>query len=215
MAENLVDLLEWTTMLSPLWAYVLLAVISFGENVIPPVPGDLAIVVAGYLAGAGQLSYGPVVLIASTCGTLGFMVMYLLGRRFGDSVLAGRIKWLPSKRIYRVRRWLLKWGYLLIAANRFLSGLRSVISITVGAAQMQSGRTAVFAAISSIAWTALIAYAGVIVGENWEIVAVYLRRYSAVVGTLILLVIAALTIRLLLKKRAGRRATADLDPDDS
>ena len=216
MAEYLVDLLEWMRMLSPLWAYVLLAVISFGENVVPPIPGDLAIVFAGYLAGAGQLSIGGVVSVASVCGTFGFMTMYLLGRRFGDTLLApDRFVWLPSARVYRARRWLLKWGYLLVAANRFLSGLRSVISITAGAAQMHVGRTAVFASISSLLWTGLIAYAGMVLGENWEVVVLYLRRYSTFIVMAIVLIIVAYGVRYVIARNVARRRRTGSDPDDS
>ncbi len=190
MAEHTVEFLEWIQLLSPFWAYVILIGIAYGENIIPPVPGDIAIVFGGYLAGTGQLNFFMVVGLATVGGALGFMTMFWIGRRFGDAALdPDRLRWLPKRGIYRARLWLLKWGYALVGANRFLSGLRSVISLTVGAAQMNAWKTALFATISALLWATLIAYMGAVVGENWSAVSSILRSYGTIVGGVILMLI--------------------------
>lgn len=192
MGELTIDLFEWIRQLSPVWAYLMLVVIAYGENVLPPVPGDLAIVFGGYLAGAGQLNLFMVIAFSTISGSLGFMTMFWIGHRFGDAALdPDRLRWLPKRKIYRARLWLLRWGYALVGMNRFLSGLRSVISLTVGAAQMNAWKTALFATISALVWTSIIAYLGAVVGENWEAVSSLLRNYGFVVGSLIVLLILA------------------------
>ncbi|GIV60471.1 DedA family protein [Rhodocaloribacter litoris] len=186
MGELFTDIFEWMAALPPLWAYVALLVIAYGENVVPPIPGDMVVVFGGYLVGVGRLDFTVVVVLATLGGALGFMTMYAIGYRIGEAVLdPRRLRWLPKDRIRQARRWVRRWGYWVVAANRFLSGLRSVISLTAGMAHMHPWKTAAFATLSAAVWTTLIAYLGYMVGENWEVVRGYLRTYGWVVGAAI------------------------------
>lgn len=185
----------WMQGLSPVWAYTTLLVIAYGENVAPPIPGDMVVVFGGYLAGLGQLHLGIVVLLSTVGGALGFMTMFEIGRRLGASVLdPDRSRWLPQDGFEKARRWIQTYGYGVIAANRFLSGARSVISLTAGVARMEPWRTFGWCTVSAFVWTALISYAGYAVGDNWTVVVTYIRAYGRVilgvlvVGGLILLI---------------------------
>jgi membrane protein DedA with SNARE-associated domain len=185
----------WMQGLSPLWAYVTLLVIAYGENVAPPIPGDMVVVFGGYLAGLGQLHLGVVIVLSTIGGAVGFMTMFELGRRLGQSVFSTDRRWIPQDGFEKARRWLQRYGYGVIAANRFLSGARSVISITAGVARMDPWRTLVWCSVSAFVWTALISYAGYAVGENWEIVVVYLRAYGRIILTVLVLIGAILLAR--------------------
>ncbi|MFW5955344.1 MAG: DedA family protein [Rhodothermales bacterium] len=191
MGEQVIEIIESMRYVAPLWAYVLLVFVAYMENVVPPLPGDLAVVFGGYLVGVGHLSFPVVVAVASLGGVLGFMTMFLIGRRVGDAVLdPHRLRWLPKKKMYNARLWLLKWGYLLVGVNRFASGLRSVISLTVGAAKMEVWKTALFSTFSAVAWTGLITYLGMLLGENWAAVSDYLRAYGRAVTVVVIGIIA-------------------------
>ena len=196
MEQFFLDLIEWMTGVPSLWAYLIILVIAYGENVLPPIPGDLIIVFGGYLVGLGKLDYFVVVLLATLGGALGFMTMYAVGAHVGRAIFApDRYRWLPKPYIAKARAWMQRWGYGVVAANRFLSGARSVISLTVGMAHMPAGRTAAFATLSALVWTALITFAGYIVGENWEVVSVYLSRYGQVIIVLLILLIGIQVLR--------------------
>jgi membrane protein DedA with SNARE-associated domain len=176
----------WMEALSPVWAYLVLLVVAYGENVMPPIPGDMVVVFAGYLAGIGNLNLGVVVFLSTLGGAVGFMTVYAVGYRLGRDVLVpGRFRWLPRDGFEKARHWIHRYGYGVIAANRFLSGARSVISLTAGVAQMEPWRTAWWCTVSALLWTGLISYAGYAVGENWEIVVAYLRAYGRVILVLL------------------------------
>ena len=218
MEQFFSDLIEWMTGVPALWAYLVLLVIAYGENVLPPIPGDLVIIFGGYLVGLGKFNYFLVVLLATLGGTLGFMTMYAVGAHVGRAVLdPGRYRWLPKPYISKVQAWMQRWGYGVVAANRFLSGARSVISLTVGMAHMPAGRTAAFATLSALVWTALITFAGYIVGENWEVVSVYLSRYGQVIIALMILFVAIQVMRsyrVRKKPIEGDKAATDVDEAD-
>ncbi|SHK93057.1 DedA family protein [Rhodothermus profundi] len=192
----LADLTQWALQVPPLWVYVALLVIAYGENVVPPIPGDLFVVFCGYLAGRSTLELWLVILLSTLGGAAGFMTMYAVGYRIGAAVLdPDRLRWLPKRRIYQVQRWMRRWGYGIVAANRFLSGARSVISLTVGMAHMHPGKTALLATLSAFVWTTLIASLGYAVGENWPVVRQYLQVYGWVVLGVLGLLALGLGIR--------------------
>lgn len=203
--EHLEDFLRWMEALPPLVAYTTLLLIAYGENVIPPIPGDMAVVFGGYLAGLGQLSLVAVVALATVGGVLGFMTMYAIGHRIGDAVLdPEKHRWIPKDQAVRAKRWLDHYGYWLVAANRFLSGLRSVISLTVGMAHTDAWKTAGYATLSALLWTTLITYAGYAVGDNWPLIASYLRDYGRIVLALLLIAAAVQFLRWYLKRKGSR-----------
>jgi membrane protein DedA with SNARE-associated domain len=182
MSEGLNDLVQWMGALPVLWLYLTLLVVAYGENVVPPIPGDLLIVFGGYLVGLGQLDFTLVVLLATAGGALGFMTMYVLGYRMGQALLdPHRFRWLPRRYMEPARRWLGRWGFGVVAANRFLAGLRSVIALSVGMAHMPPGRTALWATVSALAWTTLLTWAGSKLGQNWEVVQEYLQNYGTII----------------------------------
>ncbi|MFQ5569784.1 MAG: DedA family protein [Rhodothermales bacterium] len=221
MEHLFADLIEWMAGVGPFWAYLIILVIAYGENVVPPIPGDLVVVFGGYLVGLGRLNFFIVVLLATLGGAMGFMTMYALGARVGQAVLdPNRYRWLPKRHVFKARDWLQRWGYGVVAANRFLSGARSVISLTVGMAHMNAWRTALFATLSAAVWTFMITFAGYKVGENWEVVSVYLRRYGQIILAVIVLVIGFQVGRTYLRRKRRKRMrseyseTAEASPDE-
>ncbi|MEM8486973.1 MAG: DedA family protein [Bacteroidota bacterium] len=182
MAELFADIFNWVAALPPVWAYVVIFVIAYGENVVPPIPGDMVVVFGGYLAGIGALNFFMVWSLSTLGGALGFMSMYALGHRMGNAVYdPNRFRWLPKKQLEKARVWVAKWGGWVIVANRFLSGARSVISLSVGMAKRNAAQTTLLSSISALVWTGLIIYGGYAVGENWQVVGEYIRVWGVFV----------------------------------
>lgn len=209
MGDFLTDLIEWMTALPAMWAYGIILLVAYGENVVPPVPGDMVVVFGGYLVGIGKLNMISVIVLSTVGGSLGFMTMYAIGYRIGRVILEPeRLRWLPKAKINTVRLKLQRWGFGIVAANRFLSGLRSVISLTVGMAHMSPLKTTFYATLSAAIWTALIAWAGFFVGDNWARVSDYLRSYGwFVMGAIV--IFTGIQIAYYVRNREGW-----LDPGD-
>ncbi|MCZ6704798.1 MAG: DedA family protein [Bacteroidetes bacterium] len=211
MGDVLTDVVDWMSALPVFWAYVLILAVAYFENVIPPIPGDMIVVFGGYMVGIGQLNIVVVILLATVGGVLGFMTMFAVGHRIGHMVYSPkRTRWLSEARIIRVRGLLDRWGFGLVAANRFLSGLRSVISLTVGMVHMNVFRTTLYSTISAFVWTSILAIAGFFVGENWEAVREYLGNYGWFVISVIVLFIG---FQLLRRGRKKRRLASETKSD--
>lgn len=171
----------------PASVYLVVALISYLEYLLPPVPGDAVVVFAGYMAGLGLVSGPLAVVLGAASGTVGFMTVYWLGGRLGG-VAEGRrsLLFFSADDIERARRWLSRWGVWLVVTNRLFSGIRSVIALAAGMGAMPRRLTALLSFVGALAWAALLVAAGYVVGDRWEVVSGYLARYGLVVMALVL-----------------------------
>lgn len=188
----------------PIEAYVILFLSAFIENIFPPVPGDTVTVFAAYLVGRGSLELWPVIWTTFFGSTVGFVGLYLLGRMAGHAVLV-RLGWVrhSAEKIDKAEALVQKHGVYVVAINRFLPGLRSVISLAVGMLRMPAWKVALAAMVSIFAWNGLLIWAGLLVGQNWERVIEVLRRYNAIVGTILLLAIVLAAATWWYRRRRG------------
>lgn len=206
MPEYVTSVFDWLASVPPLYAYLAILLIAWGENVVPPIPGDMVVVFAGYLVGLDRLDFVSVVLLSTLGGVAGFMTMYAIGRRVGEAVLdPHRLRWLPKHYIFKAGNWLQRYGFGVVAANRFLSGARSVISLTVGMVRMSVWKTTLMSTLSALIWTSLLTYAGFIVGDNWRVVGDYLKIYGKFMAVVVLAVILAVLLVRYRKKQLERR----------
>jgi membrane protein DedA with SNARE-associated domain len=188
--EQFIDIL---ISLNPIWIYFVAVAISYIENIFPPFPSDVVLVAAGYLCATGRVDFW-IVLVVSTLGsTAGFVTMYKIGSWFGLKVLeAKRFKFLQLEKIHKVEAWFQKYGYLIVVVNRFLAGTRAVIAFFTGISNLSFWKTTFLAFLSSLAWNAILLYAGKSLGSNWRTISPYLETYGQIV-----LIISVVVILLL------------------
>ncbi len=206
--ETVAGLADWMASLPPAWIYVVTFAIAYGENVIPPVPGDVAIVVAGSLVALGVVSFVPTLLVALVGSTLGFLTMYAIGRRLGEAIHDPlRLRWIPRAPVRRVDVWFGRWGLGVVAANRFLSGGRAVIALVSGSACLPAGPVAAWSLASATVWCTLLVAGGYAVGAEWERVLGVLRVYGRIVTAVLIVVVAAAAV-VGWRRRRRRQETA-------
>jgi membrane protein DedA with SNARE-associated domain len=96
----------------------------------------------------------------------------------------------------RAEAWFVKYGYLFIALNRFLPGVRSVISVVAGVLQLKPYKVAILALLSGALWNLIWMLMGYTLGNNWEKVTERISdimiRYNA--AALLLLIMVGLFI---------------------
>ncbi len=196
------DILSYINTVDTTYIYLILFFFAFIENVFPPSPSDVVIVVGSSLIASTELAFIPILFITSIGSALGFILMYYVGKFFGEKLLRrGKIKFIKHGDILKADRWFRKWGYKLILANRFLPGTRSVISFFAGVHELDVGRTFIFSAISAFVWNAFIIYLGMVVGHNVELIDYYLNTYSYGIIALTVAVIAVILIRIFWRKK--------------
>lgn len=188
--------------LDPTLIYLILFFFAFIENVFPPSPSDVVVVVGASLIATTSMGFIPVLLITSFGSSLGFMLMYLMGKLFGEKIIrSGKVSFISQEALSNTDIWFNKWGYKLILANRFMPGTRSVISFFTGVYELEFLKTFVFSTISAFAWNLLIIYAGMFLGNNVEVIDYYLSTYSTIGVVISVVVILFFIIKYFIKRK--------------
>lgn len=187
----------------PVAAYAVFFLISVGENIVPPVPGDAFIVYGGYLIGRGMLEPWPMFGATFAGHLTGFMTVYWIGRRYGRAGLR-LLPWLRSAEpwIDKAERHAMRFGIALIILNRFLPGIRSAISLSVGLLRMRVWIVVSCAMVSIAVWNSLLLYLGANVGRNWKHVVDMIGRYNTVAGIVVAVAILAGVVWYIVRKRS-------------
>ena len=164
------------------WAYGVLFLSAFVENVFPPIPGDTVTIVGAYFVGTGRLNFWGVYLSTTAGSVLGFMTLYILAYWLEWQVLEKyRPGWVRKSHLDRVEAWFQQYGYGIILANRFLSGARSVISIVAGLSRLNGFLVLISATFSVLLWNGLLIYLGAFIGKSWEEVVYYVKLYNKII----------------------------------
>ncbi len=196
------DILKYISELTPFWIYVALFFFSFIENVFPPSPSDLVVVIGGSLIAEGTIHFIPTLLLTTIGSVVGFMTLFIIGSQLDKKVVhAGKIKFISIESVDKVEGWFLKYGYYIILANRFLPGTRSVISFFAGLSKLDAKRTTILCAISAIVWNAIIIYLGMIFGYNIKKVDYLISTYNNIAIIVTIVVILFFVIRFFIQKK--------------
>ena len=125
--------------------------------------GETVLILAGFAAQQGYLSFPIVVMLALCGGTLGDQFFFFLGRYYGASLLS-RFPSL-SVRAQPVNQLIQRYHASLIIGVRFMYGLRIVGPITIGMSNVAAWRFTLFNILGAAVWAMLIAGAGYLFGQ--------------------------------------------------
>jgi len=168
-------------------------VLFFGvmlENAGIPVPGETAVLVAGFLCSdAGKDFLGldvskhafsltwviPLTIIAAV---LGDNLGYWLGRRFARPrlQLCQRFLFLTPQILEKAEGYFIRYGSWTIFFARFITGLRVVGAMAAGTAGMPWGRFFIANAAGAALWATVISLVGFYSGEYFPTVAKWIGR---------------------------------------
>ncbi len=172
------------------------------ETLIPPIPSELILPLAGFRARAGAM-HPVVVWVCATIGAVaGSLVLYWVGARLGYERLhrlAGR-RWfiLTGQRdLERGRRLFQRHGSWFVALSRCVPILRSLVSIPAGIERMRLPKFVLLTTAGSGVWNALFIGAGWMLAERWQEVEQYSEPVGFAVGALLCAGIAVLAVRKL------------------
>lgn len=182
------------------------------ENVFPPIPSELVMPWAGYSVSQGQSSFVAVVASGSIGSFAGAWAWYWVARRIGKERLATWVDkhgaWLTitGTDIDQVDRWFEQWGAAAVLLCRLIPGLRTLISVPAGFAEMPPAKFSAYTAVGTVAWTTLLAVIGFWLGKNYGDLAGPLSWVSSGV----IVVMLAIWIYRLIQQHRGRRGSTSV-----
>ena len=157
------------------------------ESMIVPIPSELVMPFAGYLAGTGELSLFWIVVASAICSIVGSLLSYAMGFYGGRSLVArwGKYLLLDDHDLRWTEKWFKRRGEWTIFVSRFIPVVRHLISIPAGIGKMKLGRFAILTVFGATIWNAILAYAGFLLGQRWEAVRGTMEYISVPVAALL------------------------------
>jgi membrane protein DedA with SNARE-associated domain len=142
--------------------YTGIIVLMAMESSIFPVPSEIVIPPAAFLAAQGKLSFAGVVLAGTLGSYLGSAVTYWASRLIGRPLIVkyGRFLLLPPKKLERAEHWLARYEAGGIFFARLLPVVRHLISIPAGIVRMNFGLFSLMTITGSAIWCYILAYLG-------------------------------------------------------
>jgi membrane protein DedA with SNARE-associated domain len=140
------------------------------ESSILPVPSELVMPPAGYLAARGDMN----LVVALLCGTFGSVIgayaNYLVASMVGRWVFVRYGKWvlLSERSLERTERFFARHGEIATFVGRLFPVIRHLISIPAGLARMPLGRFFAYTAAGAGIWCAILLAIGWIIGKAGE-----------------------------------------------
>jgi membrane protein DedA with SNARE-associated domain len=175
------------------------------ENLFPPLPSEVVLPLAGYVAGQGKMSLVAAIVGATLGSYLGALALYALGALLGRDRLrriVGRLPLVDVSDVDRAEEWFRHYGAAAVLIGRCVPVVRSVISIPAGVERMPLWQFSLYTLLGSAVWNSLFIVGGYLLGDRWQDVG----RYSDPINYAVLAVIALLGVRFVVKR--VRRAPA-------
>ena len=190
------------------WGYLLiflLAALEASAFVGLFVPGDAALLFAGFLVYQDRLEIGPVIALAVVGGIIGDSAGYEIGRRLGDRLKHGRLgAKVGEERWEQARSYFRRHGGRAVLLGRFVAVLRALVPAIAGDARMRYRTFLAWNALGAAVWAPALVTAGYLAGSSYRTVEQYLGRATLVVGGIIVAVLLAIYV-----VRRRRQETAE------
>lgn len=192
---------DWITGTIRSFGYAGVAFLTLLENVFPPIPSELVIPLAGFVAAGGEVTLWGVI-VAGTVGSLaGGAAWYEIGRRVGEQRVRRWVerggKWLTlsPEDVDRAQHWFQRHGGAAVLIGRLVPGVRTFVSLPAGFASMPRGRFLLYSAAGTAIWTTALAYAGVVLEENFAVVGDSLNMATNVMVAVVVVLLVRRYIR--------------------
>ena len=163
------------------------------ESALLPIPSEITMPFAGFLASQGLLNFWLVVTIGALANLAGSLIAYGIGfyleehiilsiiRRFGKFILVTEHDYM------RAVSWFKKYGSSLAFFSRLLPAVRTFISLPAGLSEMNISKFSAYTFAGSFIWSRLLAYIGFTLGKNWHSLEPYFRKFELLIAGIFIL----------------------------
>lgn len=169
------------------WGYLAVFILMTLESALIPIPSEVTMPFAGFLVGLGKLNFWLIVIVGSLANLLGSLLAYALGywgqERFVRQLIKkyGKYLLITYGEVETAEKWFRQRGELIAFGSRLMPVVRTFISLPAGFSQMKVIKFSIYTFLGAFIWTGILTYLGVILGENWNLLEVYFRKFDILI----------------------------------
>jgi len=197
-------ILEFITGLIASWGYAGIFVTMSLESALIPIPSEVVLPFAGFLAYMGEMNIWLIVLVSSLANLTGSIIAYYIGKYLGRGFVEryGKYVLLNTGHLELVERWFNRYGGLTVFFSRMLPLIRTYNALPAGMGKMNFLKFCIYTFIGSVPWNLALVLIGYKLKENWSI----LEKYSLYIDILAVFVAAAVIYYIVRRIRLGTKS---------
>jgi len=165
------------------------------ESTLLPIPSEVTMPFAGYLAQTGILSLPLVVIVGAVGNLVGSLIAYAIGYFLEEKVILtlieryGKFILLSTHDYTRAMGWYKKYGSGITFFSRLLPAVRTFISLPAGLSEMNIWKFSLYTFLGSLLWSFVLAYVGYYLGAHWDSIAPLYNKFQLVIVVAVILLI--------------------------
>ena len=159
------------------------------ESAAIPLPSEVIMPFAGFLVASGRFGLWQLALAGAVGSTLGSLLTYGIGYYGGRPLMRryGHFVFLSERELIWTENFFNRFGhYWSTFLGRILPIIRTFISIPAGVGKVRLIPFTITAFVGSFIWSYFLAWLGLKLGENWDHLEIYFRKFDLVIGVIIL-----------------------------
>lgn len=172
-----------------------------------PIPEDITLIAAGYLAYSGNAHLVPMILVGILGVLLGDSLIFFLGAKYGRRLTKKWLfsKLLPEDRLELVRKQFHRRGDKILFVARFMPGLRAPVFFSAGTLHVPYRRFLIYNGGAAMLSVPLIVWASFHFGDELDAVVKIVKRVEHGIVFSLALVIALMFLKWYLTHRKLKR----------
>ena len=208
------DLANWVQDVINQFGYFGVALLVVIENIFPPIPSEIVLPFAGFVAQQGSAGVAQSdtsvigMMIAATIGSVvGALILYVISSAIGPERLRAFVqrfgRWFGVKQtdLLRAEAWFDRRSFVAVLVGRCVPLIRSIVSIPAGFRRMKLTSFILLTAVGSAVWNIALIGTGALLGDQWERVGEYVGVFQwLVIGAILMLL-----VRFVYSKLQNRR----------
>ena len=169
--------------------YVGIFIMMFLESTVFPIPSEVVMIPAGYLAHKGEMNIYIVIILGALGSLCGALFNYYFALKFGRTFLMkyGKYFFVSQETIEKTEVFFKDHGHISTFSGRLIPGLRHYISLPAGLARMNLFVFCLYTTLGATIWVIILTILGYYIGDNEELVKEYLRYL--IIGLLVFLIL--------------------------
>ena len=167
-------MIDWATSVIDSIGLIGVAFLVALENVFPPIPSELILLLTGFNVSDGRFDFVSGVIAATIGSVVGAYFLYGIGRLLDDERMErflagiGRFVGLKKSDVHKGFVWFERYGTYVVLFGRLIPVVRSVVSIPAGGDKMPLAKFTLLTAAGSLVWNIVWVAVGWGLGDQWE-----------------------------------------------
>jgi len=158
-----------------------------------PIPSEVTLPFAGFLANQGSLSLLVVIIIGILGDLVGSIIGYTIGYFLEENLLLSLIKrygkfiLVTEHDYHKVTAWIKKYGAPVVFVGKMLPGVKSFVAVAAGITEVKFVKFVISNVLAALVYVSFVTYVGFYLGSKWDTLGVYFRKFELAIVVFIIL----------------------------